>query len=75
MSDNGGNNMSEHVERMKVEHEELCTKTIALNAFIHGNEIFKSLDTLEQVRIIKQAAYMESYAAILASRLLYCVVY
>jgi hypothetical protein len=67
--------MSERVERMKADHEELCTKTKALNLFIHVSETFKSLDDLEQVRMIKQSGSMESYAAILASRLLYCGVY
>ena len=47
-----------HVERMKDEHKELTVKTNALNAFIHGNETFKTLDDLEQARMIKQAGFM-----------------
>ena len=62
--------MSEHVERMKDEHKELDIKIKALGAFIHGNEIFKTLDDLEQARMIKQYGFMESYAATLASRIL-----
>ena len=58
-----------HVERMKDEHKELTVKTKALNAFIHGNEIFKTLDDLEQARMIKQAGFMEAYAETLASRI------
>ena len=44
-----------HVERMKDEHKGLTAKIKALNAFIHGNEIFNTLDDLEQARMIKQA--------------------
>ena len=58
-----------HVERMKDEHKELTVKTNALNAFIHGNETFKTLDDLEQARMIKQAGFMEAYAETLSSRI------
>ena len=61
--------MNEHVKRMKVEHKDLCDKVNALNAFIHGNAIFKTLCDLEQVRMIKQVGSMESYAEILESRI------
>ena len=61
--------MSEHIERMKDEHKELCIKTNALNAFIHGNKIFKTLCDLEQARMIKQAGFMESYSEILEARI------
>jgi hypothetical protein len=61
--------MNEHIERMKLEHKELTVKTNALNAFIHGNATFKTLDDLEQVRMIKQAGFMESYAKTLESRI------
>lgn len=61
--------MSDHLERMKVEHKELCTKTNALNAFIHGNEKFKTLDDIEQAKMIKQSGFMEAYAEVLASRI------
>jgi len=61
--------MSEHVERMKVEHKELSVKINALNKFIHGNKVFKTLCDLEQARMIKQAGFMESYAETLESRI------
>ncbi|AGH44503.1 crAss001_48 related protein [Paraglaciecola psychrophila] len=61
--------MSERIERMKIEHKELCTKTNALNSFIHGNEIFRTLDDLEQVRMIKQVGFMEAYAQTLEARI------
>ena len=61
--------MSEHIERMKLEHQDLTVKINALNAFIHGNEVFKTLCDLEQARMIKQAGFMESYAEILESRI------
>jgi len=61
--------MSDHIERMKREHKELKQKIDALNAFIHSNEIFKGLDDLEQARMIKQAGFMESYLAVLDSRI------
>jgi len=61
--------MNEHVERMKVEHKELSSKMAALNAFIHSNDVFKSLCDLEQARMIKQSGFMESYAATLSARI------
>lgn len=61
--------MNAHVERMITEHKELKTKVEALNAFIHGNEIFKSLDDIEQAAMIKQAGFMESYLATLDGRI------
>ena len=61
--------MSEHIERMKTEHKELDIKIKALGAFIHGNETFKTLDDLDQSRMIKQHGFMESYAQTLESRI------
>jgi hypothetical protein len=61
--------MSEHIERMKTEHKELDIKIKALGAFIHGSETFKTLDDLEQSRMIKQHGFMESYASTLVSRI------
>jgi len=61
--------MSEHVERMKVEHKEISVKINALNKFIHGNKVFKTLCDSEQARMIKQAGFMESYAETLESRI------
>ena len=61
--------MSAHLERMKVEHNELKVKIDALNGFICNNEIFKSLPLDEQVRMIQQAGFMKSYLDVLHSRL------
>lgn len=61
--------MKDHIERMKVEHKELSEKIKALNAFIHSNDIFKSLCDLEQVKMVKQVGFMESYASVLESRI------
>ena len=61
--------MNDHIDRMKAEHKELTVKTNALNAFIHGNEIFKTIGDLEQVKMIKQAGFMEAYADTLESRI------
>ncbi len=54
---------------MKEEYKELTAKISALNAFIHGNEIFKTLCDIEQARMIKQSGFMESYAQVLSSRI------
>ena len=61
--------MSTLVERLKQEHKELTVKVNALNAFIHGNETFKTLCDLEQARMIKQSGFMESYAETLKARI------
>lgn len=61
--------MNEHIERMKLEHKELDVKIKALGSFIHSNEIFQTLDDYEQSRMIKQHGFMESYAAVLSSRI------
>ena len=61
--------MSEHIERMKTEHSDLAEKIIALNRFIYSNPMFEALDDMEQVRMIKQAGFMESYLGILGSRI------
>lgn len=61
--------MSEHKDRMKQEHKDLVEKTNALNAFIHGNSIFKTLSDIEQVKMVKQAGFMEAYAEVLGSRI------
>lgn len=61
--------MNDHIDRMKVEHKELVVKIEALNAFVHGNDIFKTLCDLEQAKMIKQVAHMEAYARVLESRI------
>ena len=52
--------MSEHIQRMKGEHRDLKVKVAALNAFIHSNPIFKTLDDIQQSYMIKQSGFMES---------------
>lgn len=61
--------MSNYIERMKLEYKDLKVKIDALNGFIYGNKIFKQLDDLEQVRMIKQLGFMESYLAVLNERI------
>lgn len=58
-----------HIDRMKKEHKELEENIRKLNAFIHGNPVFKTLDDAEQARMIKQSGFMESYLHVLASRI------
>lgn len=59
----------EHLDRMKVEHSELKQKIEALRMFIHSNPEFKQLEDLEQVRMIKQLGFMESYLEVLGARI------
>jgi len=54
---------------MKVELIDLKVKVAAINAFIHSNPIFKTLDDIQQSYMIKQSGFMESYASILESRI------
>lgn len=61
--------MIDHIDRMKTEHAELKIKITALNAFIHGNEVFKQLNDIEQSLMIKQSGFMESYSSILEARI------
>lgn len=61
--------MSNHIDRMKQEHKELKERTDKLNTFIHSNDAFKTLNDLEQARMIKQAGFMESYLTVLESRI------
>jgi len=61
--------MSNYIDRMKVEHKDLSLKIDALNGFIFGNELFKSLSDIEQSKMIKQVGFMESYREVLESRI------
>lgn len=61
--------MSNHIDRMKNEHNELKDKLSALNSFITSNDLFKNLEQDEQIRMIQQAGFMKSYLDILHSRL------
>lgn len=59
----------QHVDRMILEADQLKTRVDSLNAFIHSNPVFKTLDDLEQARMIKQCGFMESYFSTLSSRI------
>lgn len=64
--------MCDFLEGLKEEHAALALRITDLNKFIYGKgvlNIFKSLDELEQVRIIKQVGFMESYASVLEARI------
>jgi len=61
--------MSDHVKRMEIEFNELNTKINALSKFIHLKNVFQTLDYLEQIRMIKQLGFMQSYADVLNTRL------
>ena len=61
--------MKEHVARMIDEYTKLGDDIKALNAFIHGNPIFKTLCDLEQALMIKQSGFMESHQQVLGARL------
>ena len=61
--------MAEHITRMKKEHNELKDKCTDLSKFINLNPVFKTLGHDEQVRMIRQLAFMQSYLGILDSRL------
>ena len=60
---------NDHVKRMQDEHKELDTKLKALNAFIFGNPVFKTLDEVEQADMIQQAGFMKAYLATLDGRI------
>ena len=62
--------MSEHIDRMKIEHKELVGKHMSLNSFIQGNPLFKELCDLEQARMHKQSGFMGAYAVVLEQRIL-----
>jgi len=62
--------MSDHLERMKVELEELKEKQIKLNSFMLETEVFEALCELEQARMIKQSGFMADYAKVLDERIL-----
>lgn len=61
--------MNDHIERMKIEHNELKVKFDSLSSFIYKNDLFKTLPTEEQVRMIQQSGFMKSYLDVLHSRL------
>lgn len=59
-----------HIDRMKVELEELSKKVVALDNFAHSdNEVFCSLPPIEQEDMWVQLEAMEAYQAVLSKRL------
>jgi hypothetical protein len=54
---------------MMAEHKELCDKINSLAVFIYENEKFHELCQFEQVRMIKQLGFMDSYAQVLGDRI------
>lgn len=58
-----------HIDRMKIEHEELSAKRDALNLFVSSTDTFKGLHSTEQVRLIQQAGFMTAYADVLYQRI------
>lgn len=61
--------MTDYVDRLKVEHKELKDKCTDLAKFINLNELFKTLEHDEQVRMIQQLGFMQCYLRMLDSRL------
>lgn len=61
--------MQEHQQRVVDEESALSEKLTALNKFINENDIFKTLDEAEKVRLKAQAGYMKGYLDILGQRI------
>ena len=61
--------MKDHIERMKVEFNDLKQKIDGLSTFIYSNEIYQKLDNDERVRMAQQLAFMQSYRDVLLARL------
>lgn len=60
--------MSDYIERMKIEHNELKDKKEKLDAFIES-EKFSELDFRNQRLLIEQCAHMKNYLDTLSARL------
>jgi hypothetical protein len=65
--------MVNNLDSLKEEHRDLEQRLNALESFIFSNPKFKTLDGIEQSRMIKQSGYMESYLRVLGSRI-WCAV-
>jgi len=61
-------NLEPHQLRVVHELEEVKTKWIALNSFLH-TETFKSLDVIEKCLLVRQSDIMEEYCSILGRRI------
>ncbi len=62
--------MDQYIVRMIDEEKELRKKTEALRHFIFENAVFKSLDSDEQLRMMRQLSGMEIYLTALSQRLM-----
>lgn len=60
--------MTDFVERMKAERDELFERIRKLNAFI-GTETFSGLGELERVLLTEQLAAMDTYDRLLLRRM------
>ncbi len=60
--------MKPYQQRVQNERDELVVKIVKLGEFL-PSETLKSLDILEQGRLIKQHEIMKDYCAILDSRI------
>ncbi|MGR6502830.1 Gp49 family protein [Shewanella sp. Koi 1] len=65
---NGVAPVTDHIDRMIIEHNELMAKLVKLNQFVEGDK-FKSLDSRDRLMLSCQAAAMEDYAECLHDRL------
>lgn len=68
---NGVTPVTDHIDRMIIEHNELMAKLVKLNQFVEGDK-FKSLDSRAGSLLRRQAVAMEDYVECLHWRLKYC---
>jgi hypothetical protein len=61
--------MEPHQQRVVDEYTELEKKHLLLKKFISGSPIYERLDNAEQLRLARQAKYMELYLNVLAERI------
>jgi hypothetical protein len=60
--------MPAHQARVHAEHAELIDRTQKLEAFT-GSEVFRTVDTHEQARMVRQLNHMRGYRDVLAERI------
>ena len=61
--------MSDHRERLKIEHEELDARLEKLHVFIQDSEVYRSLPHVEREDLRDQLTVMRVYRNILRKRL------
>jgi len=57
-----------HQQRVVAEHAEVAERTQKLEAFT-GGDLFRTLDTHEQARMVRQLNHMRGYRDVLAERI------